>query len=267
MVNIMKHFSFLAALLLASANSASADTTWTMDRVDAATGKVIESQRVLIANNKVRINAGAGNWILFDATKNTLTQVMDDKKKFISMDEATINNLVAMQSAAMQKMKTQMAMLPPAQRAQMEAMMNKMSPQAAQAKEEVKVQATGKSKEIAGHPCKAYEVMLGTKKVSENCLANKKDFKIDDADMHTLETMIKFSKRMTEKMPLGGEVSAATSGFLDTDDLIPIESQPFQNGQPAKHKMVFNSLSSDSIPANQFEVPAGYVQQSMPKMQ
>jgi len=265
----MKHFGFSTALLMLLTGVCQADTTWIMDRVDVATNKVMDSQHVLIGNNKVRINASAGTWILFDAGKKTMTQVLDEKKKFVVVDEATINNLVTMQAAAMESMKTKMAALPPAQRAQMEAMMGKMAPAAPKTEEvqEVKVRPLAASKQVAGHKCQTYEVLLGDKKVSENCLANRKEFELNQADIRTLEEMINFSQRMTAKMPIGGDVSAATNGFLDKDDLIPVESQSWDGASPAKYKMVFKSLSLEKIPAAQFEVPQDYVQQSMPKMQ
>lgn len=262
----MKRIKFIVLFWIAVSLPAWSDTTLMMDRVDNASGKVLDTQRIQIAKNKVRMGIPQQkSWILFDASNKTITHVMDDKKKYMIIDEATINNLMAMQSTAMATAKAQMANLPPAQRAQIEAMMNKMSPQE-QPKEEIKIKATGTTKEVAGHKCKSYDILLGNKKISENCVVSRKEFDIPADDYKTLDAMFKFSKDIATKMPQNSDFSASTTAAWEQGDNVPIEAQIWQNGQPAANKMVFNSVKSESISASQFSVPSDYVQQSMPKM-
>src|SRR6478609_1271169 len=112
---------FLMVLGLLGAQAASAGVYVEMVDHDIPSGKVELSQKMYVQGGQGRFVDSGGRATLI---KNGTLYIIDDSdKSYIAFDKATMEKLAVKLNAAMEKMKEQLAKMPPEQRAQMEAML------------------------------------------------------------------------------------------------------------------------------------------------
>ena len=90
-------------------------------------GTTVQTFQIQMDNTHMRAEiadaAGRKQVILFDGTRQAVDIVDVERKSYVEMTKADIERVAAQMQGAMATMQQQMANLPPAQRAQMEAMM------------------------------------------------------------------------------------------------------------------------------------------------
>src|SRR5215831_3007447 len=89
---------------------------------------------------------------------DTLYIIDENDKSYIAMDQATMQQVAKQVQAAMDRMKEQMAKLPPEQRQQMEQMMGGSAAVLQGKQRTVDVKDTGKSDKVDGRACKLWDV-------------------------------------------------------------------------------------------------------------
>src|SRR5690348_6958767 len=142
----MKRIALIASGLLA-AQAASAGVYVEMFDHNIATGSSELKQKMYVQDGSGRFVDPDGKTSLI---KNDTMYIIDDaEKSYIVLDKATMQQVAQKLQTAMDKMKEQMAKLPPEQRAQMEQMMGGAMNLQGKPRT-VEVAATGKSDSVNG---------------------------------------------------------------------------------------------------------------------
>ena len=129
------------------------------------------AQKIYVQNGNGRFVDAEGRATLI---KNGTFYIIDDKdKSYVMFDKATMEQLAKKISEAMEKMKEQLAQLPPEQRAQMEQMMPGLS--GSESKWIVEVIDTGKSDKVDGRNCRIWDVKRDGKLGDQICVVAYSD--------------------------------------------------------------------------------------------
>jgi hypothetical protein len=194
---------------------------------------------------------GVMNVTIFDGGKQVLYIVDPARKTYVEMTKADVDRLGAQMQGAMAQMQSQLEKLPPAQRAQMEAMMKgKVNA--------VALQPTGSDK-VGRWTCDKYDVTQGGQKIGEVCNVNPKTLGFGAADFDVMRQMGAFYSAMAPLMPsqlpgVSGIDQGGSSGF-------PVRTIMLVPGQSATTEVI--EAARQTFPDSLFAVPAGFTKQDV----
>jgi hypothetical protein len=194
---------------------------------------------------------------------DTIYVIDQDDKTYVVLDKATMEQLGKQMSAAMEKMKEQLAKMPPEQRAQLEQMMGIQSGGGAGGWTMDAVD-TGKSDKVDGRACKVWDVKVNDQPDHQICvvpysaLPGTEDFKT------VFEKFARVFEDMAKNLPqLSGAMNNQMSALRKVNGF-PMRTRSYENGRLAPEEQVVKVWREEAIPASMFEVPAGYQQKRMP---
>jgi hypothetical protein len=195
--------------------------------------------------------------------KNGTFYILDDQdKSYIMFDKATMEQLAKKISAAMEKMKEQLAQLPPEQRAQVEQMMPGMA--GGDRKWTVDAVDTGKSDKVDGRACRLWDIKRDGELDDQICvvpysaLPGKENFQAMFASFaKVFEEMAKSVPTLSGMMTNEFGAQAKVNGF-------PVRTRSYENGTLGDDEQIMKVWREEPIPASTFDIPAGYKQKQMP---
>ena len=192
---------------------------------------------------------GATNVTIFDGGKQVLYIVDPARKTYMEMTKADVERMGAQLQGAMAQMQEQLAKLPPAQRAQMEAMMKG-------------VQHTRTGSDTVGRwTCDKYDVMQAGQKIGEVCMVNPATLGIGETDFDVMRQMGAFYSAMAPQM--AGQIPVPSSvdprGSSDFAVKTVIMTGPGQAVTTTEVIEVSRQTFSDAL----FAVPAGFTKQDL----
>jgi hypothetical protein len=209
--------------------------------------------RAQVSNGHVAFGS-KGNYVLLQPGKETFIVVNDADKTYMEVQQDIAKQIADMMAAQMEKM---MAEIPPEQREMLKKTMQGMMP-GQQEPVEKTIRRTGKESTVAGFDCSEIEVSTPGGGAEELiCVASADELDISDDDYAALVGAMKAMAQMAQI----GNRGAALTNFDDMGG-IPIRTQG-ANGRKISELV---GLSNDSIPADRFEVPAGYRETSIEAM-
>jgi len=196
---------------------------------------------------------------------NTMVIVDDTDQTYITFDKATMEQLAKQIAAAMDRMKEQLAKLPPEQREQIEAQMAKTPGMGgADQKWEVEAVDTGKTDKVDGRACRVWDIKRNGELDDQWCvvpfaqLPGKENFQAVFANFaKVFEEMAKSVPMLSGVMSNEFSAQAKVGGF-------PVRSRAYENGKLGDQEQLVKVWREESIPASQFEIPAGYKPKKMP---
>jgi hypothetical protein len=206
--------------------------------------------------------SGESNAFLFDSTTQVARMVNLDKKTYVEITKAQMEQMSGQMNSAMAQMQEQMKNMPPEQRAMVEQMMRgrggAMRGMAAAAPP-TQYKAAGSDK-VLQWSCAKYEGFRGNEKVSEVCTVDPKEFGLTAADFEVAKQLAEFMKSLIpqgadQMFTLGTPEGQGFSG-------IPVRQTSFTNGKPASVREI-KEFRRETFPASTFEVPAGFTKQAM----
>lgn len=228
-------------------------------------GTTVQTFQIQMDNTHMRAEiadaAGKKQVILFDGAKQAVDIIDMDHKSYVEMTKADIDRVATQVQGAMAMMQQQMANLPPAQRAQMEAMMRGrgMPGAAAVAKTEYKRNGT----DHIGHwTCDKYDGYQNGEKTSEICTVPPTALGFGMTDLDVSRQLAEFYSKLVPQqadqiVSIGRMEDQGFSGF-------PVR-RVFKIG-PTQATMEVTEAGHANIPASQFAVPAGFTKTEMPGM-
>src|SRR3982751_868771 len=190
---------------------------------------------------------------------NTMYIVDDSDQTFIAFDKATMAQLAKQISAAMDRMKEQLAKMPPEQRAQIEQMMAKTPGMGGDGQKWV-VDAvdTGKNDKVDGRACRVWDVKRNGELDDQLCvvpfaqLPGKENFQAVFANFaKVFEEMAKSVPMLAGVMSNEFSAQAKVGGF-------PVRSRAYENGKLGTEEQLVKVWREEAVPASMFEIPAGY---------
>lgn len=210
--------------------------------------------RIELSGQKLRTDAGKVT-MLFDGESGRKILLMHDKHQYIDMDKAAQTA-----GAAMGRANAALANLPPEQRALVEKQMGGRMPGASSAPAVVHVTPTGASDRIAGYACQIYRTEIDGRHINDSCLTDSADAGISAADRaaahHAFEQMKVFGEKMS-----GGSYKAPV---VDTPvGKFPVQVTRYDDAGKPTHVAQIKSLTTASVDAADFAIPAGYTEQEI----
>jgi hypothetical protein len=196
---------------------------------------------------------------------NTMYIVDDSDQSFIAFDKATMEQLGKQISAAMDRMKEQLAKMPPEQRAQIEAMMAKTPGMGGEnQKWVVEAVDTGKTDKVDGRSCRVWDVKRNGELDDQLCvvpfsqLPGKENFQAIFANFaKVFEDMAKSVPMLAGVMNNEFSAQAKVNGF-------PVRSRAYENGKLGDQEQLVKTWREEAVPAAMFEIPPGYKPKKMP---
>ncbi len=206
--------------------------------------------------------SGESNAFLFDSTTQVARMVNLDKKTYVEITKAQMEQMRGQMNSAMAQMQEQMKNMSPEQRAMVEQMMRGRGAAMrglAAAVPQITYKPAGSDK-VGQWSCSKYEGFRGNDKVSEVCTVDPKEFGLTPADF---EVAIQLAEFMKSLMPQGAD-QMFTLGKPEAQGFsgIPVRQTSFANGKPASVHEI-KEFRRETFPASTFEVPAGFTKQAM----
>ncbi len=253
----------LAALL---AGMAHADTSLSFRNTEP--GEAGELQTVTITTGKVRMETGADEetFLLYHEDGNTFFAVQPKQKSYMELDPDTTSQMMdqasQMRQQVMEQLKERLAEMSEEQRNQMMEMMNRAgTPMPGVPREEVTYREGAGTATVSGLSCRWMDAYKGDRKVRELCLAQPSDLGMASGDQATMMAMQKSMKAMAERM-------GTDSMFVDDmPDGFPIHVRHFDDDGTVSSEQQLEAVSSNTVDAGVFEVPAGFTRQELPTLQ
>ncbi len=199
--------------------------------------------------------------VIYRGDTGTVFNVMKDQHKYIAFDQATQQRMGAMMSAMQDQMRQRMQSLPEAQRKQMEAALGRAG--APESKAATPFEKTGKSKTVGAWTCQVFRKSLAGGMTIESCFAPLNAVGLTHDDLAALKGLM---ERMRKTLPKFGEMNSMNLDAQTQE--IGFEGFPVQTitsaGGVTQTTSVVKSVEHVSLPADTFELPAGYAKQEMP---
>lgn len=241
--------SAVASTLLTGA--VNADTTLTYNNAD---GK--ENSKMYLSNGmaKVTNDSDVNTALIFNNSQNSFTVINHEDKSFMVFGEKEIAALGDVSAMVDRMLEEQLAQMPAAQREQMRGMMKsmiqkQMPKQAAMPSYE----KNGQSSSYNGFDCDVVEQTVDGKKQGDFCVADHQDLGVAASDYVAIQSFMKIAEKMASQFGQNQGVNFAAVG-----DVLPVY---YELGQEKAYLTVVNN---DDLNANEFSIPAGYKQQSLP---
>lgn len=256
----MKRISIIAGCLLA-AQAASAGVYVETIKHTISTGATEPQQKMYVQNGSGRFVDPEGHATLI---KNDTLYILDDaNQSYIVFDKATMEAMAQKISEGMERMKQQLAKLPPEQRAQLEARMGGLTG-APGAAHTVEVANMGKSDSVGGRPCNLWNVARDGELDEQICvvaysaLPGKENFQALFASFsRVFEEMAKSVPTLSGVMANEFSAQVKINGF-------PVRQRSYEDGKLGDEETLVKEWREEAFPASMFEIPAGYKQKQMP---
>lgn len=254
----------IVSILVAScvAHAAGAGVYLEMVSHDIKTNTTELSQKIYVQNGAGRFVDPEGRSSIIKG--DTIYVVDENEKTYIVLDKATMEQVGKQLGAAMNKVKEQLAKMPPDQRAQMEQMMGIQSQDDSAGKWEVEAVDTGKSDKVEGRACKVWDVKRNGQLDDQLCvvaysaLPGKEDFQA------TFRNFAKVFEDMARNLPqLSGMMNSEFSALSKVNGF-PVRTRGYENGRLGNDEQLVKVWREEAIPASMFEIPAGYKQKKLP---
>jgi len=252
-----------ASCLVAGAADAGVEVTMTMD--PDAGGARGGGMTLLLDADRLRQTMGPVDMI-YRADLAKAWMLNTTSHSYREMNQQSMQQQRARMDEAMQRMQQQMQSMPEEQRKRIEAMMGKsgMAPNAPPPAPPTYTKA-GPDKTVGKWSCTPFRVSANGNDRQEMCLAKLSDLGLKRDDFKAYASFTTFMRQM---MPNG----AATQVGFDFDgmtkavgfDGFPVQWAMYGDDGKVEMQATTTSIERKTIPADIFELPAGYTKQEMP---
>jgi hypothetical protein len=241
--------------------SEAADGVQIVQRITSAGASPITTQ-AQVESTRLRAQItdqnGLAQVIIFDGQKQVLYVVDNTRKTYTEMTKADMERLQTQLQGAMAQMQAALEKVPPAQRAQMEALMKGRMGGAAAAPPKIESKRAGSDK-VGRWSCEKYEVFSNGQKSSDVCAVDPSALGVTAKDLDVSRQLAEFISvvpQMAGQVAVVGRVE--TQGFAG----FPVRSTMYTGGRTVTTELV--EASRQTFQDSLFTVPAGFTKQSMP---
>jgi len=253
----MRKATFVFALFIVSSAFAEDVTITSKVTKDGKTDTVTN----YMTSERARFSQPDGGTFIVDFKTGDITIVNAKKQQYSVMTQKELDDAAAqmketMESPEMKEAQERMKNLPPDVKAKMESMMGGMF--------KADVQKTGESRTIAGLRCEVWNVNIGTMSQSQQCLTQDVKFPPQAWDRFkkatdTMKTMAGAMGPMAKNMASMREELAKAKGF-------PLANTTTTSimGNKSVSTTEVTSIKYGPVPANAFDIPAGYTKVDSP---
>jgi hypothetical protein len=219
----------------------------TLLELDAQEGGQKGRAAVAIQDGLVRIDQGAGGWMVYDSSKNSVSVVDTQRRSYFELTRDEMRVYGKQLGTARKMLDEQLPGMLPEQRAAIEKMLGGTA-----RKNPLLFQSTGQKRQVAGFSCTGGRLVRNGKVQEEVCLAAHKDIGMPDNDYATVRNMYRLMHEMQE---LGAP------GILP--DFSEIDGVPIEVRNPNGDFQRVNRITHEQLPATTFTVPADYTRDNV----
>lgn len=241
--------ALMSSLLTAATVAQAADGILITQRVTS--GGAPLTVRLQIEATRTRTEMAGPNGVMnvtiFDGGKQVLYIVDPASKTYMEMTKADVDRLGAQMQGSIAQMQAQLEKMPPAQRAQMEAMMKG-------------VQQTRTGSDTVGRwTCDKYDLTQGGQKIGEVCSVNLATLGFGARDFDVMRQMGAFYSAMAPLVPaqLSGVSGIDQGGSSD----FPVRTVMMVPGGAMTTEVV--EAGRQTFPDSSFTVPDGFTKQDV----
>jgi hypothetical protein len=202
---------------------------------------------VTVQDGRIRVDPGAGGWMLYDSSKNNVWLVDTQRRSYVELTQAEMRRYGQQMAAARKLLDGQLQGMLPEQRAAFEKMLG-----GAGHKSPLLFQSTGQRRAVAGYACTGGRLVRNGKVQEEVCLAAPADIGMPAADYASVRGMYRLMHEMQE---LGAP------GILP--DFSEIDGVPIEIRNPNGDFQRITRVAHGRVPDVNFSVPDGYARESV----
>ncbi|HVY82474.1 MAG TPA: DUF4412 domain-containing protein [Steroidobacteraceae bacterium] len=228
---------------------------------DPATQQPKQVNKMWFDGGRMRTENGARGEGAVAIFRDHAMYVLDPAhQSYRKIDKATVDQMAAKLADARKQMQAAMANMPPERRAMMEKMLGQLGGAAGEGAKRT-LKKTGRTETVAGIACTVWEVSVGGEKVEELCAAPAASVTGGAEMMKTLREVGEMLKGFTQSFGAGSQFDG---GWRDMETLngVPVLTRDFSGGKVTSETRL-TVARKESIPAAQFEVPAGYTEKKI----
>jgi hypothetical protein len=249
---------------------------------DKSTGKEAPLERIQVQDGKGRFESAPR--ATDSGLKSTVTIFKDEtlyildmqRKSYMVMDRATMERTANAMGQAMEKMRAQVAAMPPEKRAMMEKMMQQQgAPGMAQPSKPIVMDAvaTGATESASGRSCKVWNITHDGKPDTQVCVVSYAGLPGKDELQSLSKKMTVLFEKLASNMKNGFGQQMNDNPFNQDSRIaaklngVPFITRHFANGALEPNEIVVTTWKTESVPASQFDIPADYTKKEMPDLQ
>jgi hypothetical protein len=193
---------------------------------------------------------------------DTIYAISHKDKSYIAMDRASMKRMAEQLNPALQMLQERMKTMTPEQRTQVEKMLGTRIPGGDQAPQEIK--RTSRTDKLNGYSCTYVEVREAGVLTDELCVVPASALKGSAELMSAAKKMSLLLNDMMAGMDAPWLKQMAQKQLQNFEALggIPVMSRHFVDGK-ARNETSLGTISSESLAASLFEIPAGYTKKDM----
>ncbi len=193
---------------------------------------------------------GALSVTIFDGARQVLFIVDPSRKTYMEMTKADVDRTSAQLKGSAAEMQAQLEKLPPAQRAQMEAMMKG-----------VQLTRTG-SDTVGRWTCDRYDLTLGGQKIGDVCMVSPATLGFSAADFDVMRQMGAFYSAAAPLMP--NQLPGASPVDQRASADFPVRTVIMMGPGQAVTTTEVIEAGRQTFPDSLFAVPAGFKKEDFP---
>jgi hypothetical protein len=221
-----------------------------------------QTSQIQIERTRMRAEvAGVGQskrTAIFDGNQQVLRLLDMDKKTYNELTKADVDRLGGQLQDAMAQMQAQLANMPPAQRAQIEAMMRGRGLGAAPPpKTEYKKTGTDK---VGKWSCDKYDGYQNNQKVAEICTVDPSVLGFSMTDFEVSRQLVDFFKKLTPQ----ASDQVFTIGKVEDQGFAGVPVRRISTVAGRETTTELQEVTRQTFPDSLFELPAGFQKEDFP---
>lgn len=210
-----------------------------------------EQQRTVVmqlSQGQLRTDLDDQGYTVWNRSAGTFTHVMHKRQQYLTIDQATVTQLMQMASGFM-------------------AMMNQSDADLEKAKREVakprELLDTGRKERVGQFDCEVFTVLENGAPTAELCLTATAALALSEDDLATFLSLAEFGQSLANSL-LGKQMARPPEWLTSVAaERFPIKYSRLEAGGKITD-MALVSISHDAVPATEFEPPEGYQLMQMP---
>lgn len=223
-----------------------------------------EPQQLYVAEHALRGGTEEAGMI-FRGDRKILWVLQTKEKKYTEITEQDAKAMGEKVNEAMSQMQEAMKNMPPEQREMVQKMMAGKMPMGATSKRTLAT--LGQNRTINGFACAGYTVTSDDGSVVEIWTADAKSLNLDFKDLAVLKEMADFMKTMVPGVDSFKElIKDYEHPREDEPPGFPVLTIHKDKSGKEKSRSELVKIDKGSIPAAQFELPAGFKKEKLPSM-
>jgi hypothetical protein len=200
--------------------------------------------------------------MIFRGDRSVLYAINPQRKEYLEVDKTTFDQMGGQMDEMMKQMEAKLADMPPQQRAMVERMMRRQMPDPTLAEQPMGkpiVKRTEERKEIAGYPCRLYEIHVDDQKVREIWVTTWTNVDQGREAFGIFSELEDFFEGLMDAMKNSPFAGALQNPFdqVSKIDGFPVLTREFKDGK-ATRESLFKSVTTVELAPTAFEPPKDY---------